>query len=221
MYNLIIHKTEVAENPKKSRPNLIIKIMKTKKIVTTFIVVLISSFCSSTFASHWYVARGQNKLDIQTSVNIGSIWADKWLDDCRVVSQYDGSTLILSIYAKNANPWDYLAKVTIPNIPVPDKKEQKSRIKSQQQYQYECKVEFFYSVEYPSVEECLAKYNNFMVPINSDASKRVVEGKAYINPEFFIGANTDKTNHWMYRQVIAIWFDEVGYQISFDDRLFF
>ena len=104
---------------------------------------------------------------------------------------------------------------------MPDKKTNKAKQKANHNFVYYCDIEFFYNVEYPSIEECFANYGGFVVNSkDKEAKKRKIKGVVTFNSYFFTAGNKygDNDDEEMY---ICLYFDEVGYEIWLYDHLKF
>ena len=170
-----------------------------------------------------YDAMGTNRLRVSTNVRVGDMWGEKWTNGMfKVATVTSDNKMTITLYSQNDEVWNYYCKITINDFSLPTWKMIKQNQKNDKWFHYEdCDVEFFYNVEYPSVEECFANYKSFVVNSkNAEAKKRVVKGHVILNPYFFTAGNEQKDVQKM-NMTINCFFDEVAFAISFKDLLNF
>ena len=88
-------------------------------------------------------------------------------------------------------------------------------------FYYNANVEFYYSVEYPSLEDCFANYGGFVVNSkDNSAKKRIVEGYVQFSPYFYTAGKKfgDKDEEKMLMSVIL---DDLVFSVFFFDHLEF
>lgn len=193
------------------------------KKIKLFAVVVACLFNVTAAFAATYDAMGTNRLRVSTCVRVGDMWAEKWNNtDYKVATTYKGDKFVVTVYARNDEVWNYYCKITINDFSIPDKKSIKAHQKYDKWFVYsDCDVEFFYNVEYPSLEECFANYGGFVVNSkDSSAKKRKVKGKTSICNTFFT-AGKEKKDVKKMDMTLNCWFDEVAYAISFTDLLVF
>ena len=191
----------------------------------TYLFALIMAFALHAIPSSakTYYAEGTNRLRVSTCVCVGNMWAEKWNNTAyKAATTYNGDKFIITVYARNDEVWNYYCKITINDFSIPDRKTIKAHQKNDKWFFYgDCDIEFFYNVEYPSVEECFANYGGFVVNSkDTSAKKRKVKGRAKFNPYFFT-AGSEKKDVKKMDMAINCWFDEVGYGVDFTDLLLF
>ena len=188
-------------------------------------ILTILMLCSAIMVfAEWYTydAIGTNKLRVGTNVRVGDMWGDNWNNkDYKIATTLTTNTFVITLFSRNDEAWNYYCKINLKDFSIPDKKVRRTYQKNDKWFKYDCDVEFYYNVEYPSIEECFANYGGFAVNSkNKEAKKRKVEGSIQLNPYFFtagedIGDNDDE------KMVVNLFFDEVGYAIYFLDHLKF
>lgn len=169
-----------------------------------------------------FPAIGTNRLDVATSVKVGGFWSEKWNQtDYKLATQISKESFILTIYPSKDEVWNYFCKVTLLDFSIPDKKSIKSHQKEEKHFVYNAKIEFFYNVQYPSLEECFASYGGFVVNSkDAEAKKRTVDGLVSFDPYFFTaGKNFGDKDEEVMR--LGIHLDEVGMTIHLFDHLEF
>lgn len=190
-------------------------------IIIVTIILLCNSIMSFA-AGNAYKAIGTNKLRVATHVRVGDMWADNWnTTDYKVATTIANDKFVITLFSRKDEAWNYYCKITLKDFVIPDKKAIKAQQKLPYDFNYQCEVEFFYNVEYPSVEECFANYGGFIVNSKDPAAKRrTVDGSIILNSYFFtagdeFGDNQDEV------MIAELSFDEVGYGIYFIDHLIF
>lgn len=196
-----------------------------KKIKLFAIVVMACVSNVLPVMSKTYDAAGTNRLRVSTCVRVGDMWAEKWNNqDYKVATQFNATEekFVVTLYSRDDEVWNYFCKITINDFTLPTKKIIKENQKNDKWFQYNnCDVEFFYNVEYPSVEESFANYGGFAVNSkNSAAKKRTVKGQVILCSTFFTAGGEKKDTNKM-NMTINCFFDEVAYAISFIDLLLF
>lgn len=193
------------------------------KLNNIFAIVLACALNVLPVMSKTYDAAGTHRLKVATGVRVGGIWGEKWnRDTYKVATQYEDDQFVITLYSRNDEVWNYFCKITINDFFIPSKKEIKQKQKDKKWFTYSnSDIEFFYNVEYPSIEECFANYMGFVVNSNNPAAKkRKVKGVVTFNPYFFTAGNEKKDDRKM-RMVLNCHFDEVSYGIEFYDLLRF
>lgn len=193
--------------------------MKTKKLFAVLTIVMMSCISIPCSAKQlWPDGIGNNKLNVSTCVAVGGSWGERWNNQFyRILSSISENHFIITLYPRNEEAWNYFCKITIDDFVMPSKKADKLQKKSGKWYSYPCKVEFFYNVEYPSIEECFANYGGFIVNSkDTDVKKRVVAGRLNLNPDFFTAGNGEKVD-----MTLNLWLDNLGFAISFNKNLQF
>lgn len=168
-------------------------------------------------------AMGTNRLRVSTCVRVGEMWAEKWNNtDYKVATTVSETKMVITLYARNDEVWNYYCKITINDFSIPTWKMIKQHQKTGKWFRYEdCDVEFFYNVEYPSIEECFANYGGFVVNSkNTAAKKRTVKGFVIMN-DYFFTASMEQKDALKMKMTINCFFDEVGFGIGFTDLLNF
>ena len=194
-----------------------------KKFKLFAIVVMACALNVLPIMSKTYDAAGTNRLRVSTCVRVGDMWAENWNNlDYKVATQLTEEKFVVTLYSRNDEAWNYFCKITINDFTLPPKKIIKENLKNDKWFNYiNCDVEFFYNVEYPSVEECFANYRGFAVNSkDSEAKKRKVQGKVTFCPTFFTAGNEGKDTSKM-NMTLNCFFDEVAFAISFIDLLLF
>lgn len=171
-----------------------------------------------------YDAMGTNRVKVSTNVRVGELWGERWnRTDFKVATAINDNKMVLTLYPRTDEAWNYFCKITISDFSIPTWKEIKQHQKKDSWfYYYDCEVEFFYNVEYPSIEECFANYGCFVVNSkNKEAKRRVVKGERIsLNPYFFTAGSEQKDINKM-NMTLNCFFDEVGVAISFQELLNF
>lgn len=194
--------------------------MKSIKLFAAIAACLLNAL---SIGAKTYNAEGTNRLRVSTCVCVGNMWAEKWNNnDFKAATVYSGDKFIITVYPRNDEVWNYYCKITINEFSIPDKKTIKAHQKNNKWLFYgDCDVEFFYNVEYPSIEECFANYGGFVVNAkDTSAKKRKVKGRVKVNPDFFT-AGKEKKDVKKMDMAINCYFDEVGYAVDFTDLLLF
>lgn len=152
---------------------------KTTKLVV-FLTICI--FSITTVFAETYDAIGTRRLRVSTCVGVGGMWGEHWnTGSYKVATQISNNKFVLSLYSRDDEAWNYYCKITLKDFVIPDRKTNKAQQKSEKWFHYDCDIEFSYSVEYPSVEECFANYGGFVVNSkNTEAKKRTVKGHVKI-----------------------------------------
>ncbi len=197
------------------------------------VLVCVVAMSSSLFArGRVYSAYKQSPVNVSTCVYVGGMWGTTWDDEnYNVLTSCSGNKFIVTVYPRTEQPWNYVCKITVNDFNIPTKKESKKQQKKDIWFEYPCTVEFFYNVDYPSMEECFANYGGFMVNAKDQAEKRNVSGVLKFNSHFFTAGN-EKDKSLFFGLIdlnkpgkmdmgLNLWVDEVGYAISFQDRLAF
>lgn len=197
---------------------------KTLKILIVFAFLAINSLNCLIYADGFaYPAMGTHQLEVGTCVWLGGIWGNNTNEsDYMASTKVSTNSFEITLYPKQDEPWNYLCKISLKNFVIPDRKTQKEHQKGKnaKSFEYDCDIEFFYSVDYPSVEECFANYGMFMVNAKDNAKKRTVSGKIQFNKYFFsageeYGYNDDE------QMVAVLSIDNVGLAIDFLTHLKF
>ena len=169
-----------------------------------------------------YNALGTNKLRVATTVQVGGMWAENWnTKDYKVATSISNNQFVITLYPSKDEAWNYYCKISINDFSIPDKKSKKTHQKEKKDFIYNCDVEFYYNVEYPSIEECFANYGGFAVNSkDKTAKKRTIEGIVHFNPYFFtagdeFGDNDDE------KMIMNFAIDEVVCGVYFFDHLEF
>ena len=169
-----------------------------------------------------YNALGTNKLRVATTVFVGGIQAENWnTKDYKVATNISKDQFVATIYPSKDEAWNYYCKITLKNFNIPDKKSQKKYQKEGFNFVYTADVEFYYNVEYPSLEDCFANYGGFVVNSkDKSAKKRTVEGRVELNPYFFkvgkeFGDNDDE------KMMMHVVLDDLIFSVYFFDHLEF
>lgn len=141
-----------------------------------------------------YKAYDTNKLDVATKVQVGGFWADNWKFDNKIATQVSKNYFVITLYPKKEEAWNYYCKINLKDFAIPDKKTIKEHQKEQKDFAFPCDIEFFYNVQYPSLEECFANYGGFVVNSkDNDAKKRTIGGNIRLCWSFFnAGEKFDK-----------------------------
>jgi len=196
------------------------------KFLSTFLVLVLLCINSITVhaytSGNTYKAIGTHKLKVATTVKVGGMWAENWNQkDYKVATTISNDQFIVVLYPRNDEAWNYYCKITLKDFTIPDKKTQKTTQKKDLDFVYLCDVEFYYNVEYPSLEECFANYGGFVVNSKDKAAKkRIVEGAMHFNSYFFTVGNKfgDKENEKMMMSVVI---DDLVYSMFLFDHLEF
>ena len=167
-----------------------------------------------------YKAFGTSRIDVATKVFVGNFWAENWnMTSYKSAFSISNNSFVMTLYPSNDEVWNNYCKVTLIDFSVPDKKTIKKTKKAKENFFYKCKVEFYYNVQFPSIEECFANYGGFIVNSkNADAKKRVVEGAVWLNSDFFTAGKDFDDEHNM---IFNLFFDEVAFSIYLYDHLLF
>ena len=188
------------------------------------IIFLVICFASMSICAkqQTFPAIGTHRLDVATSVKVGGFWAENWNSkDYKIATQVSKESFAITIYPAKDEVWNYYCRITLEDFSIPDKKSIRQHQKEGTMYDYKCKIEFFYNVQYPSIEECFANYGGFVVNSkDTDAKKRKVDGLISFNSYFFsagekFGDTDDK------KMLFGINFDEVGMTVYLFDHLNF
>ena len=169
-----------------------------------------------------YNALGTNKLRVATTVQVGGMWAENWnTTDYKVATNISKDQFVAMIYPSKDEAWNYYCKITIKDFKIPDKKTIKEKQKKDDNFYYNANLEFYYSVEYPSLEDCFANYGGFVVNSkDNSAKKRIVEGYVQFSPYFYTAGKKfgydDKEKMLMY-----VVLDDLTFSVFFFDHLEF
>ena len=144
------------------------------RLTNLFAIVLACVLNVLPVMSKTYDAEGTHRLKVSTCVRVGGIWGEKWNRDAyKVATQYDGEQFIVTLYSRNDEVWNYYCKIIVNDFAIPDKKTIKQKQKDNKWFTFQnCDIEFFYDVEYPSIEECFANYKGFVVNSNDSSATR-------------------------------------------------
>lgn len=188
-----------------------------KKIIILFFTFL-TCICTPIDAAT--KGEGDNRIDVSTRVAVGEYWGERWNSkDNRIFISIRDNKFVITLYPRTEEVWNHYCKITISDFMIPDKKIRQEHVKKSLDYIYECTVDFYYNVEYPSLEECFANYGGFVVNSKApDAKKRTVVGKLRLNAKFFSCDDEYKAGDWMMARLLL---DEVGLDISFSKLLYF
>ena len=195
--------------------------MKTKILLTIFLIGFFNIFIAE---ADIYKAEGTNRFKVSTCVRVGDIWAERWnSSDYKVATTLADGNFIVTLYPRNEEAWNYFCKITIKDFTIPNRKTIYKNQNSALWFSYDdCDIEFFYNIEYPSIEECFANYGGFVVNSkNQSAKKRTVKGRVTLNPYFFTAGKRNHNNTGKENMVVNFFFDEVGFAIDFYDYLLF
>ena len=154
-----------------------------------FTMVSISAFARDKV----FKAFGTSKLDVATKIQVGGFWADSWNMHNKIATQVSNNDFIITLYPQKEEAWNYYCKIKLKEFTVPDKKNIKKHKKERKDFDFPCDIEFFYNMQYPSLEECFANYGGFIVNSkDSDAKKRTIGGSIHFCWSFFsAGENFD------------------------------
>lgn len=194
-----------------------------KYLSLSILFVLLVCNSISVFADYnVYDAFGTRKLRVATTVFVGGIQAENWnTKDYKVATNISKDQFVVTIYPSNDEAWNYYCKVTIKDYIIPDKKLQKKYQKDGFNFVANADVEFYYNVEYPSLEDCFANYGGFVVNSkDKSAKKRTVEGRVEVNPYFFSAGKNfgdDKKDEMIMHLVL----DDLIFSVYFFDHLEF
>ena len=169
-----------------------------------------------------YDAFGTRKLRVATTVFVGGIQAENWnTTDYKVATNISKDQFVAMIYPSKDEAWNYYCKITIKDFNIPDKKTIKEKQKKEDNFYYNANVEFYYSVEYPSLEDCFANYGGFVVNSkDKSAKKRIVDGYVQFSPYFYTAGKKfgDKEEEKM---LMAVIIDDLVFSVFFFDHLEF
>ncbi len=199
---------------------IVYQIMKKLKL---FVIVMTCLLNVSLAFAETYDAMGTNRLKVLTNVRVGDMWGERWnRTDYKVATVVKEHSMVITLYSRNDEVWNYYCKITINDFSIPTWKMIKQNQKKDAWFNYkDCDVEFFYNVEYPSVEECFANYQSFVVNSkNTAAKKRTVKGIVTLSPYFFTAGNEQKDVSKM-DMTLNCFFDEVAFALGFKDLLNF
>lgn len=186
-------------------------------------LVLLVCHSVSAFADYnVYDAFGTRKLRVATTVFVGGIQAENWnTKDYKVATNISKDQFVATIYPSKDEAWNYYCKITLKNFSIPDKKTQKKYQKDGYNFVADADVEFYYNVEYPSLEDCFANYGGFVVNSkDKSAKKRTVEGRVELSPYFFTAGKNfgDDDKEKMLMHVVL---DDLIFSVFFFDHLEF
>ena len=191
---------------------------KVLAIVAVALFIGIKPICA---VQKTYPARKANKLDVATKVNVGGYWADSWDRKVAIVTNFSDNSCVITLFPQNEQAWNFYCRITLKDFTIPNSKIIKEHKKSQDLYYYACNVEYFYNVQYPSIEECFASYAGFVVTSkDTEAKKRTIEGQIGLNPFFFSAGDKfgDKIEELM---DFHLFIDDVAMRVYFMDHLKF
>lgn len=190
--------------------------MKRHAFIIIILALCISDLCHA--KQLWANAIGQNRINVSTNVRVGDSWGEHWNNrNYKILSTISENSFVVTLYLRNDEAWNYFCKIKIDNFIIPPMKEIRKHIKNNQWYNYDCQVEFFYNVEYPSIEECFANYGGFVVNSKDpNAKKRVVEAKVTLNPHFFYAGTQQYPN-----MCLNLWIDNIAFAISYNSNIYF
>ena len=130
-----------------------------KKIIILFFTFL-TCICTPIDAAT--KGEGDNRIDVSTRVAVGEYWGERWNSkDNRIFISIRDNKFVITLYPRTEEVWNHYCKITISDFMIPDKKIRQEHVKKSLDYIYECTVDFYYNVEYPSLEECFANYGGF------------------------------------------------------------
>jgi len=194
-----------------------------KYLSLSLMLVLLVCHSVSAFADYnVYDAFGTRKLRVATTVFVGGIQAENWnTKDYKVATNISKDQFVATIYPSKDEAWNYYCKITLKNFSIPDKKTQKKYQKDGYNFVADADVEFYYNVEYPSLEDCFANYGGFVVNSkDKSAKKRTVEGRVELSPYFFTAGKNfgDDDKEKMLMHVVL---DDLIFSVFFFDHLEF
>jgi hypothetical protein len=194
-----------------------------KYLLLILVAILLVGNSLSVFAEYnAYDALGTNKLRVATKVQVGGMWGENWnTKDYKVATSISKNQFVITLYPSRDEAWNYYCKITLKDFTLPDKKSKQTHKKEKNDFVYNADIEFYYNVEYPSVEECFANYGGFAVNSkDKTAKRRNVEGRVHFNPYFFtagdnFGEDDDE------KMIMNFVIDEVVCCVYFFDHLEF
>ncbi len=166
-------------------------------------------------AGRQYRDSGTVSTYVSTNVNLGGTWGVRWHETMAANIQFSNSSFVVTVFPRNDEPWNYVCKITLQGFRTPSKEELRQHEKSKTWFDYPCTVEYFYDVQYPTLEDCFANAGGFIVNSkNKDASKRIFDAKIRLNDTFF----TDRTDG---SQILSLEFEDLGYGINLATNIYY